>query len=214
MQLTEQLQHWTGEFGQQYTERNKASLEQLDALYNSMYGISRTQINRQFLQDLPRDIRILEVGCNIGNQLCLLQKMGFSNLSGIEIQEKALKQAQLSLPKVNFTKASALQLPFADAEFDMVFTSGVLIHIHPDDLPIVMDEIHRCSGRYIWGLEYSADTLMQVPYRTEKNLMWKGPYADLYTRKFSDLQVLKRQQYPYLENSNRDEMFLLSKFRI
>ena len=211
MQITEQLQQWNGEFGKQYTQRNQASLEQLDELYMNMYGLSRLQLNQQFLADLPKDLRILEVGCNIGNQLCLLQQMGFTDLSGVEIQEYALQQARLRLPQANLIQGSALQLPFSEAEFDLVFTSGVLIHIHPENLAAVMSEIYRCSRKYIWGLEYYAQELTDVPYREQKDLMWKAPYADLYTQQFNELKTLKRQQYPYLTNANRDEMFLLKK---
>ena len=79
---TEQLKMWGGEFGEEYTERNKATVKEMDALYQKKYGITRRRMNGEFLSDLAKDIRILEVGCNIGNQLALLKEMGFENLSG------------------------------------------------------------------------------------------------------------------------------------
>lgn len=211
MQLTEQLQHWNGEFGKQYTERNKATLKEVDELYINMYGVGRSNINQKFLDKLPRELKILEVGCNIGNQLCLLHEMGFSNLTGIDIQDIALQQAREKLPEAEFVKGSALQLPFSDDEFDFVFTSGVLIHIHPQDLPQVMAEIYRCSQQYIWGMEYYADTLTEIPYRSNQNLMWKAPYAAMFAEQFSHLNTLSKQQYPYVHDDNKDEMYLLEK---
>ena len=43
-----------------------------------------SELNQRFLADIPRNARILEVGCNEGNQLCALQEMGFQNLYWIE----------------------------------------------------------------------------------------------------------------------------------
>ena len=99
--------------------------EQLDALWMKNYGISRSAVNRDFLGALPKDIHILEVGCNIGNQLLLLQELGFSNLQGLEIQDYALELARRQGRGIQFSQGSAFNLPFADDSFDLVFTSGV-----------------------------------------------------------------------------------------
>ena len=72
---TAQIENWESEFGRQYTDRNSLTLEGLDALYRKNYGITRREINERFLADVPRDARILEVGCNEGNQLCMLHDM-------------------------------------------------------------------------------------------------------------------------------------------
>ena len=45
----------------------------------------------------------------------------------------------------------------ATAPFDLTFTTGVLIHQPPDSLPIVMNEIVRCSRRYVLCGEYYAE---------------------------------------------------------
>jgi len=128
-QSTEQINTWTGDFGREYTDRNTYDPEGLDDLYRRDYGITPTAINEKFLQHIPRESRILEVGCNMGNQLLLLQRMGFTDLSGIEIQSYALERAKERLQGVNLTQASALSIPYPDRSFDLVFTSGVLIHL-------------------------------------------------------------------------------------
>lgn len=148
---TKQVETGRGEFGSQYSERNLYSPPDLDNLYQRYYGITRTALNHRFLADIPRSASILEVGCNLGNQLILLHEMGFENLTGIEIQEEIVKKAHFRAPWARVTEGSALKIPFYDASFDMVFTSGLLIHIAPQDLPVAMHEIYRCARRWIWG---------------------------------------------------------------
>ncbi len=151
---TAQLEHWRSDFGRAYTDRNSLTPETLDALYRKNYGIGRSELNQRFLADIPRNARILEVGCNEGNQLCALREMGFQNLYGIEIQDYALRKARARLQSAQLALATAFEIPYPDGFFDLVFTSGVLIHIAPADLPRALREIHRCAGRFIWGLEY------------------------------------------------------------
>src|SRR5207247_353676 len=73
-----QMAVWTGEFGKEYTDRNLLSPSQLDALYVERFGVTRRAMNEEFLQPLDRQARVLEVGSNVGNQLVLLQVMGFT----------------------------------------------------------------------------------------------------------------------------------------
>jgi hypothetical protein len=72
-----------------------------------------------------------------------------------------------------------------------------------------MGEIHRCSKTWIWGLEYYAPELTEIPYRGHRNLMWKTDYAQLYLKSFSDLELVLEERLPYLTDSNVDTMFLL-----
>ena len=211
MLKTPQTDCWQGNFGREYSDRNVLDPQALDDFTFSNYGIRRRDLNQNFLAGIPRETRILEVGCNVGNQLLLLYEMGFRNLSGIEIQDYALDRARMRLKDVNFQQASALQIPFPNAHFDLVFTAGVLIHIAPGDLPVAMKEIHRCARQYIWGFEYYSPETKEINYRGHQQLLWKMDYANAYLAQFPDLELVKNQQLPYLQNSNIDCMFLLRK---
>lgn len=210
---TAQLEQWKGEFGRAYTDRNSLTPEALDALYRKNFGVARSELNRRFLAHIPRSARILEVGCNEGNQLCALREMGFQNLYGIEIQDYALRRARNRLEDAHLALATAFEIPYPDGFFDLVFTSGVLIHIAPADLPKALREIHRCAGGFIWGLEYYSPQQMEVTYRGHQSLLWKGDYARLYLNLFDDLDLARSEQIPYLQDGNVDSMFLLSRKR-
>jgi pseudaminic acid biosynthesis-associated methylase len=210
-QETPQAAVWKSDFGRDYTDRNTFDPDELDRLYVKNYGVARTEINRTLLHDIPKQASFLEVGCNNGNQLLLLRQMGYSNLSGVELQPYALEIARRRLPGVSLNLGSALSLPHEDSAFDVVFTSGVLIHIAPRDLARALDEIHRCSRRYIWGMEYYAPEETEVSYRDHTGLLWKMDYARRYLERFPDLELVREQRLPYLESANIDTVFLLRK---
>jgi pseudaminic acid biosynthesis-associated methylase len=212
---TEQMQTWMGTFGRAYTERNTFLNEAaFDQSYADKLGIRRSDLNREFLDALSRDMRILEVGTNLGYELKLLHNMGFSALYGIDIQYEVLRQSRTMWPSFNIVKASAFDLPFRKGCFDLVFTSTVLIHIAPDDIEAVLHEIYRCTSHYIWGYEYFSETCVEVPYRGHDKLLWKTDFARLFLDLFPDLRLVQAKKLPYCsayEHGNVDMMYLLSK---
>ena len=209
--MTEQMKEWAGKFGEEYTDRNIKSPDELDKLLRSRIGFSRTEQIDEFLSDLKLH-NILEVGSNVGNQLLLLQKKGFENLYGIELNRYAVEKAKERTKGIDIMQGSAFDIPFKDAYFDLVFTSGVLIHISPQDINDVLDEIHRCTKNYIWGSEYFSENYIKVDYRGHNELLWKTNFAKLYLDRFSDIQLVKERKYPYLEDKKLvDQVFLLKK---
>jgi len=209
--VTEQTEKWSGEFGREYTLRNPQSVDEMEALYLKNYGLSRTELNRKFLDGMDRSLRILEVGSNLGNQLVCLQRMGFKSLYGIELQSQAVEMAKLKTKGINIIQGDASDIPFKDGFFDLVFTSGLLIHVSPKNLNGVLTEIHRCTRKYIFGFEYYSDDTKEIPYRGNKELLWKANFARKYLDLFDDLILAKEECIKYLANENIDAMFLLEK---
>jgi len=209
--ITKQMKTWDGEFGKEYTTRNALSMNDMEALYNEQYGYTRTEMNSEFIGAFDRDMKILEVGSNIGNQLLCLQKMGFNNLYGIELQTYAVELSKSRTEHINIIKGSAFDIPYKEGYFDLVFTSGVLIHIDPSDINMVIQEIYRCAKKYIWGFEYYADKYTEVLYREHKNILWKTDFAKLYDEQFSHLNLVKEKRFKYLNSDNVDSMFLFKK---
>lgn len=204
---------WSGDFGQEYTKRNIFGAEELDKFYIRNYGISRTKLNEEFLDRLNLH-RILEVGCNVGDQLILLEKMKYNDLWGIELQDYAVDIAlkRVSSVNINIIKGSALDIPYKNNFFDLVFTSGLLVHISPDDIGNVLDEIYRCTNRYIWGFEYYTQNGYQmINYRGKDNVLWKTDFSKLFLDKFSDLRLVRKRIIKYKDNDNLDIMYLLKK---
>jgi len=211
MSHTEQSKKWGENFGHQYTDRNPQIPDEIDALYLRNFGFSRSSLNEEFLNDLNRNLRIMEAGTNVGAQIQLVQKMGFQNLYGIELQTYAIEKAKKLTRNINLIEGNVLDIPFKDNFFDLVYTSGVLIHISPDNILQAIQEIYRCSNCYIWGFEYFSENHTAIPYRGENDLLWKANFAEIYLRTFPDLEIVKEKRISYLESQNCDSMFLLKK---
>lgn len=211
---TAQINFWKGTFGKEYTERNSFDLDEWNKLYISIFGVTKIQMNQEFIGDFPKDMRILEVGCNIGLQLIGLQKMGFTNLWGLELLEFAVEKAKSMTQGINIIQGSGFDIPFKDCYFDMVYTSGVLIHIAPGDLPVILNEMYRCTSKYIWGFEYYSPEFTEINYRGNTGFLWKVDYAKFIQETLPDTRLIAKKLYPYInksESGNIDSMYLLEK---
>lgn len=206
---TSEEKFWSSKFGEEYTKRNHRSNKELDNFYVENLGIPRSKINKEFLGKLKLN-NILEVGCNMGNQLTLLQQQGFKNLYGLEVYDKAVELAKQTTRNLNIIHGSGFDIPFKDSYFDMVFTSGVLIHNSPKRINKLMTEIYRTSKKYIWGVEYYHPKYINIDYRGNKNYLWKGNFAKMYLDSFPKLKLIKEQRYEKIKN-NIWSSFLLKK---
>jgi len=206
-----QQRFWKGSFSKGYLERNLFTPAELDRSYRAKFGVTRRAMNREFLGSLPRDIRILEVGANFGGQLEVLRSMGFTNLYGVELNPSIADFGRKRVRGINLIEGDALNLPFKDGYFDLVFTSGVLIHIAPKDRAKAMREICRCSRKYIWGFEYFAEKSQEIVYRGNRNRLWKADFPAIFQKQFPKLKLVKQRLYQYKGETNKDVMYLFKK---
>lgn len=86
------------------------------------------------LDDRPRDIRILDYACGVGEFSVALAQRGYS-VKGFDISDKGIVVAQglanryRVADKAEFAVANAQELPYEDGEFDLVIGKAVLHHI-------------------------------------------------------------------------------------
>src|SRR3989338_1830048 len=212
MKETKQQAFWKSSFGKKYTDRSTLTPAQVDKLYWQVNGVKRSKVNQDFLGGLKTS-SILEVGCNVGNILRMLNQDGRAKLLyGVEIQPYAVQKAHQLSPELNVIEGSALDLPFKDSYFDLVYTSGVLMHIHPRDIKTVLRDIYRASKKYIWGFESYADNYEETEYRGNKNCFWKANFAQMYQDLFPDLKLVKKASYLYKKQTDKiDIVFLFKK---
>jgi len=100
------------------------------------------------LIDIPKDSKILEIGCNVGRNLNYLSKAGFTNLTGVEISKKAVELAKIYYPDLKILNSSIEDIIKDLNEFDLVFVMAVLEHIHPDS-EWIFPEVARISKMLI-----------------------------------------------------------------
>ncbi len=144
---------WREDFGDRYIERNRAAAEGREPFWRGLYE------GHPFAS-------ALEVGCNVGGNLRWLAAARRADRRLRRgHQRAALRELRATLPDVNAVLSPARSLPFRDGLFDLTFTTAVLIHQPPDALPIVMNEVVRCSRRYVLCGEYFSEQLEEVHYR-------------------------------------------------
>ena len=97
------------------------------------------------LMHVPPDARVLDVGCGSGWATRLLAEHASNGrVTGIDISDEMIRLARessLLFPKVDYQVASAEQLPFADGEFDHVFSMESLYYYA--NIPAALREIRR-----------------------------------------------------------------------
>lgn len=108
--------------------------------YYAYYGPNETSeaIRAIFERVLDRDAAILELGCSVGRHLAHLEASGFTNLSGIEINEAALDVMAETYPSlaaeatIHLDAIETVVPTIEDDAFDAIFSVETLQHLHPD----------------------------------------------------------------------------------
>jgi len=182
---TKQLEAWKGLFGDEYVNRNAYA----DWKVKEGAKAFRTILDENEVSS------ILEVGSNIGLNLIYLNELFKKNvdLYAIEPNEKAFRKLTKENP-VKIKKAwncDAFNLPLKESSVDLVFTAGVLIHIAPDDLGRITDEIIRVSKRYVLCIEYFSRDPVEVAYRGQRGLLYKRDFGSYYLDRFPELYCAK-----------------------
>jgi len=210
---TEQTKVWKGEFGRAYSQRSTFdNADDFNQQHAARFGMTRDDLFAKLLSFLPRQGRILEVGCNLGYQLSSVGRAGFDRLYGIDIQLDCLETISRERPELLVVGGSGLALPFSDETFDLVMTHHVLIHFSERDLSSVLDEIYRVSRGHVLGIEYYAPKFTSIPYRGNKNLLWKADYAEIYRKRFPNMETVQEEKLIYLDRHGiSDSAFLLRK---
>jgi len=163
---TDQEKFWTGDFGLDYINRN-----------NSEHLLhSKVAMWAKMLRAANNVNSIRELGCNIGLNLVALKRLQPSlELSGYEINETAASQAKdFNVAQIS---VGSILTPIQDAKVDLTFTAGVLIHIHPDNLESVYENLVNGSNRYVLVAEYYNPTPTKISYRGHEDRLFKRDFA-------------------------------------
>jgi pseudaminic acid biosynthesis-associated methylase len=172
---TEQENFWANEFGNNYPSRNEG--EKLVSVNVAIFS--------KILKNCPSIESIAELGCNIGLNLIALNRINKNlSLRGYEINAKAAETAQKEniAEIINTTVVEPLD---PSKKFDLTLTKGVLIHINPDLLPVVYQNLYNLSNRYIMVYEYYNPTPVSVEYRGHHDRLFKRDFAGELIDKFN-----------------------------
>jgi len=165
--------------GDEYTRKNNHFA---NTQYRDHY---RLDIIRAFFTDIDRDLSIIELGCNRGNFIQVLLNMGFTNITGVDINREAIEMARESFPKLNFIKTTIEDFDYYE-KYDIVATCGVLIHIDPSLLQNVINKIEDMSKKYIFGCEYYSNDFAMIKHSSK---CYSGDYGNLFSVKPRKMEI-------------------------
>jgi spore coat polysaccharide biosynthesis protein SpsF len=176
---TEQENFWSGEFGNEYLNRNQS--DQLCA--SNLAFFSRILSNTKNIDS------VIELGANIGlNVIALKQLLGSTNLAAVEINSAAVEKLNkirgLSVFNQSIHEFSS------EEKYDLVFTKGVLIHLDPNSLPQVYEKMYHTSSKYICIAEYYNPSPLEISYRGHSEKLFKRDFAGEMMDQFKDLHLV------------------------
>jgi pseudaminic acid biosynthesis-associated methylase len=177
---TEQEEFWSGDFGDDYIERNRS-----DRLL-----ASNLKFFTRALHAAGKIESVVELGANIGMNMRAL-KLLFEGIdaNGVEINAKAAAELAAIVGEDGVHHGSIFD--FAPARtYDLSMTKGVLIHINPERLDDVYQALYASSHRYIMVGEYYNPSPVTIDYRGHAEKLYKRDFAGEMLDKYPDLQLL------------------------
>jgi pseudaminic acid biosynthesis-associated methylase len=190
---------WSGEFGDNYVDRSKASSRNLGTFWKQ----TLTQLSVA---------SVLEVGCNVGANLnWISENLDSQEIIGIDINQKALSYLHATHPSLNAIWSTAKDLPFKNERFDLTYTVGVLIHQPEESLLDVMREVVRCSKKYVLALEYFSLETEEVHYRGHEGALFKRNYKEIYENEFPNLSCIDQGEIGLEESSEPATYWIFEK---
>jgi pseudaminic acid biosynthesis-associated methylase len=172
--MNEQQDFWARVYAEEYIAKNNT--------FDKALGCEAW---RKMLAKAGPIRSILECGCNIGRNIRFLDEVEpKASKSIIEISEPAFDFVSRQHRLFHAHKGAIETSDFGGELFDLVFTTGVLIHIHPDDLLKNMEVMFRHSQRYVLIGEYFNRTPVMLEYRGEKNKLFKCDFGKLFIDNF------------------------------
>jgi len=205
-----QKNFWAGQFGDEYLTRT-TTIEKQNSNYKARTGVTEEEVFKKIFEGVDKNIKILEVGCNIGLKLSILKKMGFKNLYGIEVNKKAFEIARQNIPTAQLFNTSIEEFNPNNERFDFVYTATMLVHVNPSALEAIASKIINLTTKYVGGLECYSDTLTEIRYRGHSNALWKQNFPLVFKKICPSLKTIIEEKIPYKNNNLFDIIYLLKK---
>lgn len=175
---THQEKFWSGEFGDEYTDRN-------DGVH---WIASNAALFLRVLNSAGPVKSVIEFGANRGLNLQALRLLAPKmEIAGVEINDKAVVELR-KLPGIKVHHQSVFDFS-PRQKYELALVKGVLIHINPDRLGDVYRVLYESSSRYICIAEYYNPSPVTIPYRGYMDVLFKRDFAGEMMKRYSELHL-------------------------
>jgi pseudaminic acid biosynthesis-associated methylase len=190
----ELIKAWGGGFGDSYQQRNGSNWESIKNRSRLFGDVFQVMENANKADPKPKAFpeSVIEVGGGCGDNLRAIDMIYERSRAPIKLMScdpnEAARKAMADVATAIPGDLSAL--PYGDDAADLVFTSGVLIHVPPADLNRALSEIYRVSKRWLLSIEYYNNVPEEISYRGHKGIMWRRDWGEAWLTQFPELKVL------------------------
>lgn len=156
--------------------------------YEETVDVDMTEVIEPFMELLPENAEVLDLGCGSGRDTIVLEESGFY-VTPMDGSEEMCKLAEIN------TDQEVLQMTYDEMEFDDVFDGiwacAALVHLTDDEMREIMKKL-------IQALKADGILYFSV-HKGDRDGIYNGRYFRDYTRKeLSDLM----EEFPELELIN------------
>ncbi len=181
---TEQEIFWSGDFGDEYTNRNVGA----ELLASNLSLFARV------FSCVKKIGSVVEFGANVGLNLQALRLLYPGQVQyAVEINSLAadkIKESMQDVEVFNYSIAEFDQNKIKGGACDLALIKGVLIHINPDHLDLVYQKLYSSTNKYILICEYYNPKPDVVKYRGHTDRLFRRDFAGEMLDKFNDLSLL------------------------
>jgi ubiquinone/menaquinone biosynthesis C-methylase UbiE len=204
-------------------DTSKLSDEEIQTAWEDAYQRFETQeeeiqkfikrLNDAGQQDWRKDAQIVELFCGRCNDIRALERLGFTNLEGVDISPNLLANYR---GKAKLYQSDCRNLPFADKSRDIIILQGGLHHLpkFPGDVEQTLSEICRVlrpNGRFVLVEPWLTPFLRLIHFLSERDII------RLISRKFDAFAAMtyyEEETYYRWLNAQNKILFLLEKYFI
>ncbi|MDQ3748683.1 MAG: class I SAM-dependent methyltransferase [Acidobacteriota bacterium] len=171
------------------------------------------RLNKLGQKEWQRDAQIVDIFSGRCNGIRALEKLGFTNLEGIDISPNLLSKYR---GEAKLYTADCRQLPFEDSSRDIIIVQGGLHHLPklPEDLEQTLAEIKRVlrpTGRFVMVEPWETPFLRLIHFLSERKLI------RAISNKFDAFDTMTRYEaktYFQWINASSEVLGLLDKYFI
>lgn len=147
---------------------NRAQVEsQFDraaATYDSVAALQRQMgdslLQRTLSHELPRNSRLLDLGCGTGHLLAAFADAQFESLHGLDLSANMIEIARSKCSQAEYSHASIESMPMADEFFDVLTSNAAIQWCDPASAAREMFRVLRTGG-CVFANTFVVGTLQQ-----------------------------------------------------
>lgn len=169
--------------------------------------------------NIPKNAKILDVGCNCGSLIYNIYRKGYKNVQGIDINKEAIKigKREYKLLEKKLKIYDGYKIPFKNESFDVVLMFDVIEHI-PSVERFIKEEVYRIlrkGGLFIFQTPNKPMNIIFVYIDNNFNpfVKWWEEHCSLQTywslKKLlmkSGFKEIKIEKYNILTDYNKEKV--------